>query len=95
MSHAFIIACFKLIKTLKKTVLEKDKFKSIQPAVNYTDKFTDYSYNGKTIIKQKYFKVKGIYLWVNETTGRSYVGKSINLHQRFNQYFSTILYKLQ
>lgn len=89
MSHASLLPVSSLSKALNKTVLEKDKFKSIQPAVNYIDKFTDYTYNGKTIIKQKYLKVKGIYLWVNEITGKSYVGKSINLYQRFNQYFST------
>ena len=53
------------------------------------DCFTDFSSNGKSIIKAKYQKIQGIYLWFNKTNNKSYVGKSVNLYQRINKYFST------
>lgn len=52
------------------------------------DCFTDFSFNGKSFFKTKYFKKQGIYLWVNNTNNKSYVGKSINLYQRLSKYLS-------
>jgi hypothetical protein len=40
----------------------KDKFFEINPSINYLDKYNDFSYSGRRIIKQKYFKLQGIYL---------------------------------
>jgi hypothetical protein len=40
----------------------KDKFFDIKPSINYLDKYNDFSYSGRTIIRQKYFKLQGIYL---------------------------------
>nr|YP_010990986.1 GIY-YIG homing endonuclease [Pappia fissilis]WOX61259.1 GIY-YIG homing endonuclease [Pappia fissilis] len=57
--------------------------------INDKDCFTDFSSNGKSIIKTKYYKKQGIYLWVNNTNNRSYVGKSVNLYQRLSKYLST------
>ena len=74
------------IKKLKKKMLtkKKDKTSSIKPI----DVFTGFNQSVKTNIKQKYQGVKGTYLWVNNINGKSYVGKSINLHQRISKYFS-------
>ena len=52
---------------------------------NYIDKYVDFSYNGRKIIKQKYNNVQGIYLWVNNINNKSYVGKSVNLFNRLNK----------
>lgn len=64
----------------------KDKFLSY---INNKDCFTDFSSNGKSIIRIKYYKIQGIYLWVNNTNNRSYVGKSVNLYKRLSKYLST------
>jgi len=37
------------------------------------------------IIKEKYYNKTGIYLWVNNTNNKSYVGKSVNLFNRLNK----------
>ena len=66
----------------------KDKFFDIKPSINYLDKYNDFSYNGRMIIKQKYLKLQGIYLWINKINNRSYVGKSVNLYLRISKYFS-------
>lgn len=63
----------------------KDKFSS---SIEYKDKYTDFSYSGRSIIKQKYNQIQGIYLWVNNINNRSYVGKSVNIYQRLSKYFS-------
>ena len=52
------------------------------------EKFNDFSYNGRSIIKKNYSKIPGIYLWVNNVNSRCYVGKSINLYLRFSKYLS-------
>lgn len=65
---------------------DKDKFISY---INDKDCFTDFSYSGKSKIRIKYKKVQGIYLWVNNTNNRCYVGKSVNLYQRLGEYLST------
>jgi hypothetical protein len=69
--------------------ITKNKFSSLQPSIKYIDKFHDFSYSGINIIKQKYKKIKGIYLWVNNVNNKSYVGKSVNLYQRLSKYFSS------
>ena len=63
----------------------KDKFLHY---IKDKDCFTDFSSKGKSIIKTKYFKKQGIYLWVNNTNNKSYVGKSVNLYQRLSKYLS-------
>jgi len=68
------------------TMKDKDKFLSL---INDKDCFTNFSFNGKSIIKTKYHKKQGIYLWVNNINNRSYVGKSVNLYQRLSKYLST------
>jgi len=65
-----------------------DKFFNFKPSIKYLDKYTDFSYSGRSIIKQKYLKIKGIYLWINNINNRSYVGKSVNLYIRISKYFS-------
>src|SRR5271154_115077 len=40
----------------------KDKFFEINSSINYLDKYNDFSYSGRRLIKQKYFKLQGIYL---------------------------------
>jgi len=58
------------------------------PPVKNLDKYSNHNHRSRKIIKKKYNKVTGIYLWANNITNRSYVGKSVNLHQRINKYFS-------
>ena len=69
----------------KLMVLNKDNLSYIPLD---TEKFNDFSYKGRDIIKKKYSKIPGIYLWVNNTNNRCYVGKSINLYLRFSKYLS-------
>jgi hypothetical protein len=33
--------------------------------ISYEDKYNDFSFNGRTIIRHKYTKISGIYLWFN------------------------------
>jgi GIY-YIG catalytic domain len=66
----------------------KDKNFNFKPSIKYLDKYNDFSYRDRTIIKQKYFKLKGIYLWINNINNKSYVGKSVNLYLRISKYFS-------
>lgn len=63
----------------------KDNLSSI---LSNFDKYNDFSYNERSIIKQKYIKIPGIYLWVNNMNKKCYVGKSINLYLRFSKYLS-------
>lgn len=66
----------------------KDKFFDIKHSINYLDKYNDFSNSGRRIIRLKYLKKQGIYLWINNFNNRSYVGKSVNLSIRINKYFS-------
>jgi NADH:ubiquinone oxidoreductase subunit 4 (subunit M) len=47
----------------KNTLIVKDN-----KNINYIDKFNNFSLNNKLIIKSKYNKVSGIYMWVNNIT---------------------------
>ena len=53
-----------------------------------TSKYNDFSYIGRSVLKQKYIKIPGIYLWVNKINNKCYVGKSINLYLRFSKYLA-------
>lgn len=75
----------KLNKSSKLILLDKDNLSSIPLSA---EKFNDFSYSGRIIIKEKYSKIAGIYLWVNNINHRCYVGKSINLYLRFSNYLS-------
>ena len=55
---------------------------------SYIDKYTDFSYSERLIIKKKYNKIPAIYLWLNNINNKSYVGKSVNVYQRMSKYFS-------
>jgi hypothetical protein len=86
--QASILPVSGISKAYKKSLNNKDKFFSIKPPVKFLDKYSNHNHSSRKIIKQKYNKVTGIYLWVNTITNRSYVGKSVNLHQRITKYFS-------
>ena len=63
----------------------KDKFLSYN---KYLDKYNDFSFNRRKIIKEKYLKKKtGIYLCFNNINNKSYVGKSVNLFNRLNKIY--------
>jgi hypothetical protein len=65
-----IVPISTLSEALKKAKESKDNLSVIQPI----DKFAGYfNYNIKNNIKKKYIGVKGIYLWVNNINGKSYV----------------------
>lgn len=55
---------------------------------SYRDKYMDFSYSGRSAIKEKFNKIPGIYLWLNNINNKSYVGKSVNIYQRLSKYFS-------
>jgi hypothetical protein len=69
-----------------KNIKIKDKFSN---SIIYADKYNDFSYIGRSEIRKKYNKVKGIYLWINNINKRSYVGKSVNLYLRLSKYLSS------
>lgn len=69
----------------RRSLVDKDKHNNIK----YIDKYSEHTPSSRTLFRQKYSKVTGIYLWVNNKNNRSYVGKSTNLHQRINKYYST------
>jgi|SRR5689334_5137302 hypothetical protein len=79
------ISLFSVLPLSIKEIKVKDQFLSY---IENKDSFTDFSSKGKSLIKIKYYRVQGIYLWVNNTNNRSYVGKSVNLYQRLNNYLS-------
>jgi hypothetical protein len=64
----------------------KDNLSSILSNIG---KYNDFNYIGRSVLKQKYQKIPGIYLWVNKINNKCYVGKSINLYLRFSKYLST------
>jgi group I intron endonuclease len=59
---------------------------------NFIDKYIDFSFNGKKIIKQKYNNIQGIYLWINNLNNKSYVGKSVNIFNRLNKNYLSSYY---
>nr|YP_010721243.1 GIY-YIG homing endonuclease [Cyathus striatus]WDS46394.1 GIY-YIG homing endonuclease [Cyathus striatus]WDS46429.1 GIY-YIG homing endonuclease [Cyathus striatus] len=64
----------------------KDKFPfSLSSSIKYLDKYDDFSYKNRKFIKDKYYNKRGIYLWVNNSNNKSYVGKSVNLFNRLNK----------
>lgn len=52
----------------------------------YVERFSNLTPDVRYWIKKKYEGVAVIYLWVNKINGKSYVGKTINLKQRLNNY---------
>jgi hypothetical protein len=58
---------------------------NIKPAVIYTNSDT----MRLQILKDNKFK-SGIYRWVNQETGESYIGSATNLYQRFYFYYSQL-----
>lgn len=57
--------------------------RKIIPKVTYNNLILD-----KSRIYEENYKKSGIYRWNNKITGKSYVGSSINLANRFSIYFS-------
>lgn len=82
-SDSAIIACF--IPLGFRYYSTKNGINNIKPAVIYTNSDT----LKLQILKEN--KVKsGIYRWVNQETGESYVGSATNLYQRFQFYYSLL-----
>lgn len=90
------------IFTFKKSINNKSDDRSKSPSLNLDNfsanfhffienklKFTDFSFNGKKMLKRKLLKIKGIYLFINSLNNKSYVGKSNNLYVRLTKYFSS------
>jgi hypothetical protein len=71
----------------------KDKFFDFSPSIDYVEKYNDFSYSGRSIIKIKYTKLQGVYLWINNINNKSYIGKSVNLYPRLSKYFSSYYIK--
>ena len=69
------------INTLKDSVVVSNV--NVVPSISYknADVYKDMA------IKHNRGK-SGVYRWINKETGESYVGSSINLSKRFNQYFN-------
>jgi hypothetical protein len=47
---------------------------------------------GRALVKGKYLKKAGIYLWVNNINNKSYVGKSVDLFNRLNKNYLSNYY---
>jgi len=56
---------------------------TVVPVVTYTNADT----MKESVIKENKGK-SGIYIWVNNLTGKSYVGSSVNLGKRFSNYYN-------
>lgn len=68
--------------TLNKEI-KNESSESLIPTVIYSDAFAD-----KSIIFKDNNNKSGIYRWVNKVNGKSYVGSSENLTDRFRKYYS-------
>lgn len=64
------------VDVIPEKYVSKHDFSSLIPNQNY-------------LVKVQYKKTAGIYLWVNKTNGKCYVGSSQNLYKRLENYFST------
>ena len=53
---------------------------------NYVERFDNLTSIVRYNIKQKYKETAVIYLWFNKTNGKCYVGKTINLKRRLENY---------
>ncbi len=56
---------------------------------NYVERFDNLTSIVRYNIKQKYKQTAVIYLWFNKTNGRCYVGKTINLKSRLENYMDS------
>lgn len=72
-------------------------FFDFSPSIDYVDKYNDFSHShchsGRSVIKIKYTKLQGIYLWINNINNKSYIGKYVNLYSRLSKYFSSYYLK--
>ena len=68
------------LRSSKETVLSNDKVRSV---AIYVDADTQ----KELIIRQNRGRA-GVYCWINKLSGKSYVGSSVNLSKRFNQYYN-------
>jgi group I intron endonuclease len=62
---------------------------SVKPAVIYQNAITD-----KLIILKENKNKSGIYRWTNLTNNNSYIGSSVNLARRLNEYYNLRILKL-
>lgn len=79
-------------KTLNNSISisKVDNNKNIIPIVKYINAETD-----KSLIYRENKKKSGVYRWINKVNGKSYVGSSISLKNRFSIYFSLSSLKLK
>lgn len=52
----------------------------------FVEYFTDLSTKGRSFIKRKYKGTAVIYLWHSQSSGRTYVGRTVNLQKRLGNY---------
>lgn len=64
-----------------------NKKKDIIPT-NYVDRFVSFQSQELRLIKQSYKHKAVIYMWYNSVSGKAYVGRTINLCRRLENYFS-------
>jgi len=84
-----LVQCAKLIRTftsLGKLNLDDNR------KINFIDVKPIVKYNNADVDKAKIFadnrKKLGVYRWINNENGKTYIGSSINLSVRFYTYFS-------
>lgn len=56
--------------------------------VKYLDCYNNLDFKNKSLIRQRYAKVSGIYMWLNHLNNKCYIGSSKNLYSRMNNYLS-------
>jgi hypothetical protein len=73
-------------------VLLKDLPNDVLPKT-YVICYDNLSHNKLLEIKRNYKRVAGIYLWYNNINGKTYVGRSVNIKNRLEDYLDLTNYK--
>lgn len=79
---------FSVRSPVQKNFISSDHKPRDNSTIKYLDIFNSINAQNRVIVKQKYNKVAGIYMWLNNINGRCYIGSSINLYSRMNNYLS-------
>lgn len=77
-------------KNVTDNQMSNNKQKDILPA-NYVDCYTDLNNTTIRLIKKKYKNIAVIYLWYNKSTGKTYVGRTLNFTRRLENYLGIII----
>jgi GIY-YIG catalytic domain len=79
-------------RRMRNTVFLKYLPKDILPKV-FVARYEHLDREKLIMLKKNYAKVAGIYLWYNKVNGKTYVGRSVNLKDRIEDYMDMHNYK--